>query len=253
MLLLRDNRCAVHVSQALVIWSLALAGGSATLRWVAQHLLTYDVDQLDLYGRSLKETALRALERQGVIECEGDLIRLATKDLTPQQRSEIIHFCELWMKTSLHRQYLGVEATPCVTRRIEAELAAIDPDLSCPLCSTEMRSSAVVWNELAYAFRHPREAAPGHMVVAPRRHTPDFFTMTDQERGAVEDLLGYLRGSAEGLMPDVKGFNLIANCGEAAGQTVPHAHMHLIPRRAGDGLNPRSVACFAAECSRDRT
>ncbi|MFZ0449517.1 MAG: HIT family protein [Desulfatiglandaceae bacterium] len=74
----------------------------------------------------------------------------------------------------------------------------------------------------------------------PRRHTPDFFTMTPRERRDAEALILWLKD--DDILkhdPSVVGFNLGINCGEAAGQTIMHAHVHLIPRRLGDTPNPR--------------
>ena len=63
--------------------------------------------------------------------------------------------------------------------------------------------------------------------------------MTSEERGDAEDLLRVLRDKILAVDPSILGFNVGANCGEAAGQTVMHAHIHLIPRRKGDTHEPR--------------
>lgn len=76
------------------------------------------------------------------------------------------------------------------------------------------------------------------MLVIPRRHTPDFFTMTREEKESAFDLIDHLRSQIQTTDPDVRGFNVGMNCGEVAGQTVMHAHIHLIPRRRGDTPDP---------------
>jgi len=75
--------------------------------------------------------------------------------------------------------------------------------------------------------------------VIPRRHAETFFDLFEPERRAINQLLDGLR--EEIMMRDrsVGGFNIGANSGESAGQTVGHAHVHLIPRRVGDVENPR--------------
>ena len=78
-----------------------------------------------------------------------------------------------------------------------------------------------------------------HTLVMPRRHTPDFFTMTSQERRDTEALILLTKNKILEKDPSVTGFNLGVNCGESAGQTIMHAHMHLIPRRDGDTPFPR--------------
>lgn len=72
-----------------------------------------------------------------------------------------------------------------------------------------------------------------------KRKRPDYFAMTAQERNDADDLLRYLRGKLIESDPKIAGFNVGANAGEAAGQTVMHAHVHLIPRRQGDAPDPR--------------
>jgi ATP adenylyltransferase len=76
-------------------------------------------------------------------------------------------------------------------------------------------------------------------LVIPVRHAPDFFSMTDTERREADQLLRLLQGRIRNDDTKVAGFNVGANCGDAAGQTIDHAHIHLIPRRKGDMENPR--------------
>ena len=79
---------------------------------------------------------------------------------------------------------------------------------------------------------------PGHSLVLPRRHEPDFFALDADEREAVFALAWELkRILVERHQPD--GFNLGVNVGDAAGQTVGHAHLHVIPRYRGDVPEPR--------------
>jgi diadenosine tetraphosphate (Ap4A) HIT family hydrolase len=77
------------------------------------------------------------------------------------------------------------------------------------------------------------------LLVIPFRHTPYFFSMTDNERRATIDLIGKCKEiiGETFLTPD--GYNIGFNVGEAGGQTVMHCHYHVIPRYAGDVENPR--------------
>ncbi len=79
----------------------------------------------------------------------------------------------------------------------------------------------------------------GHHLVIPKRHTADFFSMTDTERNDAMELLRYLRGKLLENDPSIMGFNIGMNCGEEAGQSIFHAHWHLIPRRQGDSESKR--------------
>jgi diadenosine tetraphosphate (Ap4A) HIT family hydrolase len=76
--------------------------------------------------------------------------------------------------------------------------------------------------------------ATGHMLVVPRRHVSDFRDLTPSERDDAWDLASKLS-----TMFDAKGLNIGINIGEVAGQTVPHAHIHVIPRESGDVDDPR--------------
>ena len=76
------------------------------------------------------------------------------------------------------------------------------------------------------------------MLVVPKRHVASLFDLPDEEQAAIWKLVAQVRGKlASELQPD--GFNVGVNDGPAAGQTVPHAHVHIIPRRAGDVPDPR--------------
>ena len=91
------------------------------------------------------------------------------------------------------------------------------------------------------AFPDEFPLTPGHLLVVPRPHQADFFELDGTVQSDVWRLLAQLRRSTqESLAPD--GSNVGINVGDAAGQTVGHAHVHLIPRYAGDVSDPR-VAC----------
>jgi diadenosine tetraphosphate (Ap4A) HIT family hydrolase len=79
--------------------------------------------------------------------------------------------------------------------------------------------------------------APGHTLIIPRRHAADFFDLTGAEIAAMMRLL---RAAKERLDQLVKptGYTIGINVGRDAGQTVFHAHIHLIPRYAGDTADP---------------
>jgi diadenosine tetraphosphate (Ap4A) HIT family hydrolase len=79
---------------------------------------------------------------------------------------------------------------------------------------------------------------PGHLLVTPRRHVAGWFEATEAEH------LALLRGLERARRAIVErygatDFNIGVNVGEAAGQTVPHLHVHVIPRRPGDVTDPR--------------
>jgi len=80
--------------------------------------------------------------------------------------------------------------------------------------------------------------SPGHLLVVPRRHVPTWFDATADERAGITASIDRGRELiASRHSPD--GYNIGINVGEAAGQTVFHLHVHLIPRYKGDVENPR--------------
>jgi diadenosine tetraphosphate (Ap4A) HIT family hydrolase len=97
----------------------------------------------------------------------------------------------------------------------------------------------VAENDLACAFRDAFPVAPGHTLIIPKRHVIDYFAMSQEEVMACHELIHQQREAILGEDASVVAFNVGINAGEAAGQTVFHAHIHLIPRRAGDVAEPR--------------
>ena len=96
----------------------------------------------------------------------------------------------------------------------------------------------ILANDLALAFRDAFPLSPGHTLIIPRRHAASFFDITKAERDAVLSLLDAARTGLDAeYHPD--GYNIGVNDGPAAGQTVGHLHLHLIPRYTGDREDPR--------------
>lgn len=93
-------------------------------------------------------------------------------------------------------------------------------------------------NELAFAFRDRFPVSPGHTLIVTRRVTPDWFSATEEEQRAVLALVSEVKRQLDKeLSPD--GYNVGFNAGAAAGQTVMHLHLHVIPRFRGDMDDPR--------------
>ena len=77
-----------------------------------------------------------------------------------------------------------------------------------------------------------------HTLVIPKRHIADYFDLHQPERNAIEAMLHEQRQSVLEQDNKVTGFNVGINAGASVGQTVFHVHVHLIPRRDGDVVNP---------------
>ena len=95
----------------------------------------------------------------------------------------------------------------------------------------------ILENELAYAIYDKYPVGKGHMLFIPKRHVKDFFDITKEEREAIFELIDEGKKLLdEKYSPD--SYNVGINCGEHAGQTIMHVHVHLIPRYIGDIKNP---------------
>ena len=131
-------------------------------------------------------------------------------------------------------------------------------DLACPFCAKESSAEILIQNELAFALPDGFPVSPGHALVLPRRHLADYFELTAEEKAALWELVDRVReqllggggpeageirsGEADergAPRPLPSGFNLGVNVGQAAGQTVFHVHVHVIPRYDGDSQDPR--------------
>lgn len=109
--------------------------------------------------------------------------------------------------------------------------------LNCPFCSLD-ETRTTVTNNYALAISDGFPISPGHTLIIPKRHIASFFELTQEEQSAMLELLAQMRQRLQKERnPD--GFNIGINDGAAAGQTVMHLHLHLIPRYAGDQSDPR--------------
>lgn len=109
--------------------------------------------------------------------------------------------------------------------------------ITCPFCPPPPER-VVASNELAVAIRDGYPVSPGHTLVIPRRHVALLADVKPEEAKALWTLLADMRSRLDAeAKPD--GFNVGVNDGRAAGQTVMHLHVHLIPRFDGDCADPR--------------
>lgn len=107
----------------------------------------------------------------------------------------------------------------------------------CPFCSLE-KSRIRAESEFAVSFLDGYPITKGHTLVIPKRHVASLFELSEDEQAAVWRLVDQVRANlVSEIQPD--GFNVGFNDGAAAGQTVMHAHVHIIPRRKGDTADPR--------------
>lgn len=124
-------------------------------------------------------------------------------------------------------------------RNINAQYEHREKD--CLFCQiqTDDRKRVVDENTLAYAIRDGFEVTKHHTLFIPKRHIKDYFGLSQAEINAINQLIESQKEFLDDADSSIDGYNIGMNCGEAAGQTIFHCHVHLIPRRKGDVDNPR--------------
>jgi ATP adenylyltransferase len=114
----------------------------------------------------------------------------------------------------------------------------VEKCLFCDIQSTDQQR-IIAQNNLAYAIRDGFPVTDGHTLFIPKRHIADYFGLVPAEVSAINLLMAEQKQLLQEADASIDGFNIGMNCGESAGQTVFHCHVHLIPRRKGDVENPR--------------
>ena len=110
-------------------------------------------------------------------------------------------------------------------------------EINCPFCKIPPER-VVEGNEFAILVRDSYPLTPGHSLVIPRRHVQSIFDVVPEELQALWKLVEKARALIDDLHRPAN-YNLGINDGPAAGQSVPHLHVHVIPRYRGDVVEPR--------------
>lgn len=116
-------------------------------------------------------------------------------------------------------------------------IARMSPSSACPFC-TPAADAVLAESAHALAILDAYPIAAGHTLVIPRRHVASLFALPSEEWDDLWRLVRRVQRE-RGPFRDADGVTVGLNDGSAAGQTVPHAHVHVIPRRTGDVPDPR--------------
>jgi len=113
----------------------------------------------------------------------------------------------------------------------------------CPFCQPDA-GRIFLAEEQVIGIWDAFPVSPGHCLLIPRRHVATWFEATPAEQRALADVVAKAKAAIERRATDrceplPDGYNVGFNAGEAAGQTVLHAHVHVIPRYRGDSPSPR--------------
>lgn len=105
---------------------------------------------------------------------------------------------------------------------------------NCPFCKDrEVKQRVIIENDLAFAFPSSMPIVPGHTLVCPKRHVQYYENATEAEKIAIEALRQAIKSALKKVF-DAGGFNYAWNEEKVGGQSVPHFHLHIVPRKAGD-------------------
>ena len=108
----------------------------------------------------------------------------------------------------------------------------------CVFCEQFDKNRIVYEDDTWIAVYDSYPVSKGHTLLIPKRHCETFFDLNDVETGSLFTTINVVKSVLEANFKP-NGFNIGANCGKSAGQTVMHCHIHLIPRYDGDVEDPR--------------
>lgn len=115
---------------------------------------------------------------------------------------------------------------------------ANDDCVFCQMVEKKKEVEIVAQFEHCFVIKDQYPVSPGHLLIIPYQHTNNWFTSENVVKGEIIDVLDKMKKLIDDeYHPD--GYNIGMNCGKAAGQTVMHLHVHLIPRFGGDMDNPK--------------
>ena len=107
----------------------------------------------------------------------------------------------------------------------------------CIFCGLE-NENIFLQNELAFARFDKFPVSEGHILIIPFRHVSNYFELSEKEKSACFELVDLVKEQI-GILYKPDGYNVGINIDEVAGQTIWHAHIHLIPRYSNDVPNPK--------------
>lgn len=106
--------------------------------------------------------------------------------------------------------------------------------MNCPFCTDqEVKDRIIIENDLAFAFPTNTPIVPGHILICPKRHIQYYENATQEEKSAIEELREKIKHALRKAL-NAEGFNYAWNEEKAGGQSVPHFHLHIVPRKEGD-------------------
>ena len=116
-----------------------------------------------------------------------------------------------------------------------------NPCVFCQIIDGSARSSQIYRDEYCVAFLDSNPINPGHTLVCPIRHVSSFTELEPEETTAILATAQQLARTQKLKLPGCSGVNLLLSDGEVAGQEIPHAHFHVVPRAENDEFGWRRL------------
>jgi diadenosine tetraphosphate (Ap4A) HIT family hydrolase len=138
--------------------------------------------------------------------------------------------------SSWYKEYCMDASGGTFSAEDECNFVQID---SCRFCYDKIKDRIIAKVGSVVAIEDNYPVSKGHMLIIPKNHSSNYFELSDVEKHDADTLINEIRKNILADDPSITGFNIGMNCGESAGQTIFHTHIHLIPRRNGDTANPR--------------
>ena len=114
----------------------------------------------------------------------------------------------------------------------------MNANVNCVFCQKVEDKDYLIENETAVSFLDSYPLTEGHTLIIPKRHISEIFNLDSKEYTDIWEIINATNKSlTDTLSPD--GVDIGVNVGKEAGQTIDHAHLHLIPRYKGDIADPR--------------
>ncbi len=107
----------------------------------------------------------------------------------------------------------------------------------CAILDGELPANYVYEDDDVVSIMDINPVTPGHLLVLPRRHLPDLVDLDDDIAARMINVARRIAAAHRAQDPSIEGINLYLADSPAAGQEVPHAHIHVIPRRIDDGFH----------------
>ena len=232
-----DDRMEMHhIYQPVMLIALLENDGSASVTDIAKAILKHSAFQAEYckritkYENTVKDKPGEALISHKVVtpidENKNEYSLIGYKNLADSEKKELVNRCKKEIKKFLEENRDG----SFWQRRKKST--------GCIFCEMP-KERVIVENELAYAIYDKYPATPKHTLIIPKRHVSDYFSLRQQEKDATQHLLETQKKKISDSDKTVTAFNVGINAGEDAGQTIMHAHIHLIPRRKADVADPR--------------